>query len=1015
MSDIDEAERSTQNRVITLFTEQLGYDYLGDWQDQQRTRPVEEDRLRAFLVRQQRYSDVLIDRALKKFNELVTDQSKGLYENNKIVYEALRYGIKELDEAHQLTKTVALIDWDEPLNNDFAIAEEVTFKGENIKRPDLVLYVNGIALGVLELKKATQSVTKGIRQNLDNQASVFIKPFFATIQLVMAGNDSQGIRHGTIETPEKYYLTWKEPSEHENLLTRHLLQLCDKNRLLELLHDFVVFDGGAKKLPRPHQYFGVKAAQEFIRRREGGIIWHTQGSGKSLTMVWLSKWIRGFNPEARVLIVTDRIELDKQIGGVFAGVNEAIYRTKNSQDLASQLNATTPWLLCSLIHKFGRKAKAKGKTDYDEFIQQLKAGLPSNFRAKGDLYVFVDECHRTQSGDLHKAMKQLLPNAVFIGFTGTPLLKKDKQKSREIFGHYIHTYKFNEAVADGVVLDLRYEARKVEQNLGSKEKIDEWFEAKTKGLNEAARTKIKQRWGTLQKVLSSKDRLGKIVADIILDMARKPRLESGKGNALLVAGSIYEACKYYDLFQQAGFTQCAIITSYAPKLADIKGETIGDKAKTEKQWQYDVYNKMLGGKQPDVFEDEVKKQFIKAPAKMKLLIVVDKLLTGFDAPPATYIYIDKTMQDHGLFQAICRVNRLDGDDKEFGYIIDYKDLFKSLEKAVGNYTQDAFKEYEPKDIEGLLNNRLKQAREHLDDALEAVKIVCEPVAQPCAAEDYRRFFCGNNLAEDNQVKDNEPKRISLYKFTGSLMRAYAELANEMLEAGYSAPEAAQIKADVKHYEAVSTDIKLTSGDAPDLKQYEPEMRYLIDTYIRAEDSEVITNFDDLTLVQMLVKQGEAAVNNLPPSIRKDKEAVAETIENNMRKLIIDENPTNPKHYEKMSKLLDDLIIAWKKKQLSYDAYLKKLVDLARRMQQTNGGDTSRPETLVTNAQRALYDNLDNDEALALTLDKAIRDVKKADWRDNSVKTKAVRAVVKKHVGENKADYIFNLVKNQNDY
>jgi type I restriction enzyme R subunit len=336
------------------------------------------------------------------------------------------------------------------------------------------------------------------------------------------------------------------------------------------------------------------------------------------------------------------------------------------------------------------------------------------------------------------------------------------------------------------------------------------------------------------------------VADIILDMARKPRLQSGKGNALLVASSIYEACKYYDLFQQAGFTQCALITSYVPKLANIKGETIGNKAKTEKQWQYDIYNKMLDGKKPEVFEDEVKKQFIKEPAKMKLLIVVDKLLTGFDAPPATYIYIDKFMQDHALFQAICRANRLDGDDKEFGYIIDYKDLFKSLKKAVGDYTQDVFKEYEPKDIEGLLKNRLKQASEHLDGALEAVKILCEPVMKPCAAEDYRRFFCGNNLAEDNQVKDNEPKRISLYKFSGSLVRAYAELANEMLEAGYSATEAEQIKADVKHYEAVSADIKLTSGDAPDLKQYEPEMRYLIDTYIRAEDSEVISNFDDLT-------------------------------------------------------------------------------------------------------------------------------------------------------------------------
>jgi type I restriction enzyme R subunit len=881
-----------------------------------------------------------------------------------------------------------------------------------VKRPDLVLYVNGIALGVLELKKATVSVSEGIRQNLDNQESIFIQPFFATMQLVMAGNDSQGIRYGTIATPEKYFLTWHEDVEHENLLTRHILQLCDKRRLLELVHDFVVFDAGVKKLPRSHQYFGVKAAQDFIRRREGGIIWHTQGSGKSLTMVWLTKWILGFNPNARVLIVTDRTELDKQIESVFLGVNEEIYRTKNGQDLATQLNAMTPWLLCSLVHKFGSKSTAD-----DEFIEQLKRSLAGSVTVKGDLYVFVDECHRThsQSGKFHKAMKQLLPNAVFIGFTGTPLLKKDALDSRAVFGKYIHTYKFNQAVADGVVLDLRYEARKVEQNLTSKENIDKWFDANTKGLNEETKKRIKQRWGTLQKVFSSKDRLGKIVNDIILDMACKPRFVSGNGNAMLVAGSIYEACKFYDLFTQAGFHKCAIVTSYTPTLNSIKGETLGDKAQTENTYKYRIYQKMLDGKTPEAFEDEVKRKFIKEPAQMKLLIVVDKLLTGFDAPPASTLYIDNSMQDHGLFQAICRVNRLDGEDKEFGTIVDYKDLFKSLELAVGSYTQEAFGEYEPKDVEGLLKNRLKQAREQLDNALVAVKALCEAVDTPRTADNYRRYFCGNNLTDNNQVQANQPKRFNLYKFTGSLVRAYAELANDMIKVGYSAKEATQIKADVKHYEATSADIKITSGDAPDLKLHDPEMRYLIDSYIRAEDSKVIANFDDLTLVDLLVKEGVAAVNYLPKSIRKDQGAVAETIENNIRRLIIDENQTNPVHFKNMSALLDELIIAWQKKQLSYDAYLKVLVDLAIQAKQGNGTNPSRPASLVTHAQKALYDNLEHNEALALKLDKAITDGKMDGWRGHTGKANSVKRIVKNHVAEEKVDYIFELVKKQHDY
>src|SRR5690606_8094911 len=253
-----------------------------------------------------------------------------------------------------------------PEANHFGVAEEVTVKGADLanaakastKRPDVVLYVNGIALGVLELKRSTVSVSEGIRQNLDNQQKTFIQPFFTTMQWVMAGNDTEGLRYATTETPEKYWLQWVEldgpHAQEPNLLDRHLLQVCDKRRFLELVHDFIVFDAGTKKVCRQNQYFGVKAAQDFIRRREGGIIWHTQGSGKSLTMVWLAKWIRENRPGARVLIITDRTELDEQIEKVFKGVHEQIYRTKSGADLIEKLNGTEESLLCSLVHKFGR-------------------------------------------------------------------------------------------------------------------------------------------------------------------------------------------------------------------------------------------------------------------------------------------------------------------------------------------------------------------------------------------------------------------------------------------------------------------------------------------------------------------------------------------------------------------------------------------------------------------------------------------------------------------------------------
>ena len=494
MSQVGQKERTTQKRVVALFKNNLKYRYLGDWQDREGNSNIEEDILRSFLKESQGYNDTLIEKALHELKKVAGNQSKSLYDINKEVYSLLRYGIKVKEDVGDNKQTVWLINWKEPLENDFAIAEEVTVEGENNKRPDIVLYVNGIALGVLELKRSTVSVSQGIRQNLDNQKEIFIKPFFSAMQLIMAGNDTEGLRYGTIETPEKYYLMWKEESDVENPLDRYLLKMCEKKRFIELIHDFIVFDRGFKKICRHNQYFGTKAAQGYLRKREGGIIWHAQGSGKSLTMVWLTKWIRENIADSRVLIITDRDELDKQIEKVFKGVDEDIYRTKSGSDLIEKLNDTTPLLLCSLIHKFGRKEEA----DYDAYIEDLKRNLPRGFRAKGDLYVFVDECHRTQSGKLHDAMKMILPNALLIGFTGTPLLKEDKKRSLEVFGRYIHTYKFDEAVADKVVLDLRYEARKVDQNIRSQEKIDQWFDAKTKGLTDVAVTELKKRWGTMQ-------------------------------------------------------------------------------------------------------------------------------------------------------------------------------------------------------------------------------------------------------------------------------------------------------------------------------------------------------------------------------------------------------------------------------------------------------------------------------------------------------------------------------------
>jgi len=1010
MSIVGQRERMTQNRVVALL-QSMGYHYLGDWNHRPYNTNVEEDLLLAYLV-SAGYEEALARRAIRNLLLSAGDQSNGLYYVNKEVYTLLRYGIRVQPAAGEPVVTVWPINWQDPGANHFAIAEEVTVRGEHSKRPDIVLYINGIAVGVLELKRSITSVSEGIHQNLQNQHKDFIQHFFTTMQFVMAGNDTEGLHYGTIETGAKYYLTWKENHHAEvaNRLDRDLLNFCEPARLLEVMRDFIVFDGGVKKLCRHNQYFGVKAAQPFAQRHEGGIIWHTQGSGKSLTMVWLARWLRENMTNARVLIVTDRVELDEQIQGGFRGVNETIYRTRSGADLIDRLNKSEEWLICSLIHKFSGPENAS----VDNYLEELRRSLPPGFKAKGDLFVFVDECHRTQSGELHRAMRAIIPDATFIGFTGTPLLRADKQRSIEIFGRYIHTYKFNEAVADHVVLDLRYEARDIDQHLGSQERIDQWFDSNTRGLTDIARAQIKQRWGTMQKLLSSRDRLEKIVADILMDMETRDRLRSRRGNAMLVCDSIYQACRVYQMFIDQGFTQCAIITSYTPTPASIAGEMTGE-GETEKLVQYQVYMDMLNGQSIENFERDVKKKFIEDPGQMRLLIVVDRLLTGFDAPPATYLYLDKPMRDHGLFQAICRVNRLDGDDKTYGYVIDYKDLFHSLEAAVTDYTSGALDGYEPEDVAGLLEDRLGKARERLAEALEVVRALCEPVLPPKSTEMYIQYFCGNNISDPNALKETEQRRVALYKHVVSLLRAYADIANEMPEAGYTMAESEQIRLNVEYFEKVRTEIKMASGDYVDMKMYEPAMRHLLDAYVRAEDSRKLSAFDDLSLIQLIVERGAAALEHLPEGIHGSQTATAETIENNLRRLILDEQPMNPIYYDRMSELLNALILERRSQAINYEQYLQRIIALTQQVANHAGG-TSYPEQLNTRARRAFYDNLGQYEYRAVELDEAIQRVLQDDWRSNRVKRMRVwNAIFDCLQNEDLTNQAFELAVNQTEY
>lgn len=1052
-----ELERAYQNKIIERFTDKkrLNYTEYADVTHSKKdlsedskctSGPVREKDLVAFLE-SKKYSDSQIKEAVRQLKEKVyLSAPRNLLDKNQEVYAFLTQGTKIRPREDASIQDVMFFDFDHYENNTFCIAQEVSYTdpltGLNA-RPDIVVYVNGIALAVIELKRSLVSLEEGIKQHLSNQIDL-IPSFFTTVQFCIASSDKNtdenGFKYGTVLTPMKFWCPYKIDTTKTGVIVSDIQAydaFFDRERFMQFFQYGVINHYGTKKIMRPHQFHALRACMPRLESKSSGIIWHSQGSGKSLTMIWLANYIRANFDDPRLIIITDRTELDIQIQLNFANADNEMYRTESTADLLDTLHNGKQWLLCSLVQKFAIHKRSEEESSavqisLDEYMRQLeeriKTAYPNGFTVRGkNIFIFVDECHRTQGGRLHDGMRKIMGQEVMlIGFTGTPLLKDDKAKNvynsykklSEIkFGPFIHKYLHKQAVEDKVILDLQYESRDVEQTITSKDKLDEQLHTIIAGLSDDRAEQVKSRWATLEKVYSSKDRIEKICYSIIDDVKNDSRLNQDWCNAMLVAGDIYSAYKYYEYFQykleDASLRgKCAVVTSFEPSENSIRKDATDPTKTSRNKFKYEMARKSFadaGFSNRTDYEEWAKETFIKRPAKLKLLIVVDKLLTGFDAPSATFLYIDKDMHDQDLFQALCRVNRL-GEDikdeqgniisvshKEYGIIVDFKHLFNNIEAAIDKFNNEnkGLSGIDSEDIEGLLNDHINKNKRNLEsakEAYEALKAMWE-TKQLCGGTKEENLEKLVDYYKDDKNNDSiEEERTLLYGITQALVTAYANMADLMGRAQYSREQSNYIEGLAREACQINLRVKQASGDYFDVRTYDPDMRQLLDRFIRAEEAETIVSatadFSFLDLIESDTNE-EELLQKAKTQANNNNEAVAEIIESKARATINDYKDKDPDLYKRFSYRLQELLDRLKLQTADFTQKAKLLISLIK---EAKAGEGSYPKGINSKRKKALWNNKEKwiknktDEEIAeliITIDDFITKNAGASWTDRS--------------------------------
>ena len=983
MNKDDYLELNASQRPAIELLESMGYTYISpeDCEKQRGSKyhVLLRDVLRGQLRRLNRYayagvenefSAANIERAMEDLDEPLTD---GLVRTSEKIYDALLLGrsyLETVGEGKMLSFNLKYIDWDNLQNNVLHVTEEFAVDSQDKQhnaRPDIVLFINGIPFAVIECKAPQVSVEQAVEQMIRNQQAEYIPQLFKYAQVVLATNKN-AVKYATTGTPKKFWNIWKEQNTEwlqaklDTLVAgristeqdKNIISLFSRDRIFELIRYFILFDANVKKICRYQQYFAIKEIMKTINEndekgnRQSGVIWHTQGSGKSLTMVMLAKYIlmELASCHPRVVIVTDRKELDGQIAATFSHTRLNPARATSGRHLVELVNSEKADVITSIINKFNTAERQEAK-NYSR-----------------DVFILVDESHRSNYGLMATKMRSVFPNACYIGFTGTPLMKREKNTMSK-FGKLIHKYTIKDGVEDGAIVPLIYEGRFVEQKV-DEENIDLWFKQTTKRLTDAQKEDLRKKWSSIRRLTSTDARIKRIALDISEHFVEGYKSTGFK--AMLATNYKRDAIRYLECFEKFGDLTCAVVISPP----DMR-ESVDDADEGADNLVIAYWNKMM--KQygdADRYEEAMKNKFY--DGEIDILIVCSKLLTGFDAPICQVLYIDKELKEHGLLQAIARTNRL-YEGKDYGLIVDYRGLIEKLDTAMDMYSGAGLENFDGGDLKGVVVD-VMVAVGNLRNAYSQMVELFAPVSDTSDSEAVEVF-----LADDKH-------REEFYNLLSAFGRALNLVLNA--EQAYNAvpkDERKKYQDTFIFFAKVRRSVKIRYCDAIDNSEYEPLMQNLLDTHLSVAGLRQIT-----TPIDILNKDDfEKELDELG-SLR----AKADAITSKMTKSISEKRDENPAYYDSFSKRIKEALDLYKEKVISEAEYLAKMRAI---MDDYHAGKStvSYPERIKSNVHaqafygvlNAIFDEVTDDvitpdfvAEVAEEITKIIATHSQVDWTNN---------------------------------